>query len=220
VSAKRLAIAMALVATTLTAAAAAETLEGAQGPQGSTSGAPAVAPASTSTPLSLRPGRAIELAPEPQRGTTAWKVAFVLALVGGAALYLRRRAVPLELRRPELTIVRRAALGLRSEIVVVNVEGQRLLLGVTPHSIQSLAILDADEPDVQVAPVAARGGSTLGDRFAAMLDTAARGTAASAATVAAEPPRRPRAERPARPSLQDDDVAEQARGLAALRRAG
>jgi flagellar biogenesis protein FliO len=213
----RFAIALALAATTLTAAAAAETVADRTAPSTVAGAAPA---AQTSTPLSLRPGKPIELAPEPEHAATAWKVAFVLALVGGAALYLRRRAAPLESRQPELTIVRRASVGLRSELLVVNVEGQRLLIGVTPHSIQSLAILDGDDPEARVAPMPSRNGSTLGERFSAMLDTAARGAAGSAPTLPAEPPRRDGVERAARPSYHNDDVAEQARGLAALRRAG
>jgi flagellar biogenesis protein FliO len=219
VSPRRLAIALALAATTLTATAAADAPDAPVLVQGST--APATAASSSgSTPLSLRPSKAIELAPEPAHGALAWKVAFVLALVGGAALYLRRRATPIEARMPELTIVRRAAVGLRSELVVVNVEGQRLLIGVTPHTIQSLAILDADEPHAQLAAAPPRGASNLGERFAAMLDTASRTAPAPDLPVAADPPRRARAERPSPRALQEDEVAEQARGLAALRRAG
>jgi flagellar protein FliO/FliZ len=214
-SPSRFAIALAVAATTLTAPAAAETSD----PPGAPAVAPGTSPAPTSTPLSLRPGKPIELAQEPLHGSTPWKVAFVLALVGGAALYLRRRAAPREARLPELTIVRRASLGLRNELVVVNVEGQRLLIGVTPHSIQSLAILDADDAQMQPSAPATRAGSTLGERFAAMLDTASRGTA-EGPTLAAEPARRAPAERPVRPSLHADDGAEQARGLAGLRRAG
>ncbi len=211
-SPSRFAIALALVATSLTANAAAA-VEG--------DVAAAQAPAPSATPLSLRQSKPMELAPEPQHGGAAWKVAFVLVLVGGAALVLRRRAAsPLKSRQTELTIVRRAALGLRSELVVVNVEGQRLLIGVTPHTIQSLAILDSDEPEVRESRGAdARGPSLLGERFAAMLDTAARGVGTTSPTIPADAPPR-RAAAPERPVLHHDDVAEQARGLAALRRAG
>jgi flagellar protein FliO/FliZ len=208
-SPKRLAaIGLALAATSLTGPAVAEGED--------PSATPVVAPAST--PLALRPSKTLELAPEPQHGATTWKVAFVLALVGGAALYLRRRAAPIRRRDAELTIVRRAPLGLRSEIVVVNVEGQRLLLGVTPHSIQSLAILDSDEPQARVAEAPAGESSSLGDRFAAMLDTASRSAVASGRTLPADTSRRPAATD--RPAPGHDDVAEQARGLVALRRAG
>lgn len=203
------ATALALAATSLTAPAVADGEERA-------AEAPSVAP--PSTPLSLRPSRALELAPEPQHGATAWKVAFVLALVGGAALYLRRRGAPIKVSGAELTIVRRAPLGLRSELVVVNVEGQRLLLGVTSHSIQSLAILDSDDPQAASVGTPARPSSSLGERFAAMLDTAARAAVADAPTPAADVPQRPPA--PERPVLHHEDVAEQARGLLALRRAG
>jgi flagellar protein FliO/FliZ len=209
-TAARFAIALALAATSLTAPAWAEGDDHQAAPVAS----------QVSTPLSLRPSKPIELAPEPQRAAAGWKVAFVLALVGGAALCLRRRAKPLKGREAELTIVRRAPLGLRSELVVVNVEGQRLLIGVTPHTIQSLAILDSDdEPRLRAADASGRGaGTSLGDRFAAMLETASRSASPTASTVAAPAPPRPMASE--RPALHHDDVAEQARGLIALRRAG
>ena len=169
----------------------------------------------------------------PAASSVGWKFAAALAIIGGAAFYLRKRVRPEAAGDTQLTIVRRASIGLRSELLVVNVEGQRLLIGVTPHSIQSLAILDADEP--QNAGQLA-GKSAVGQRFAAMLDAAsgprtraaaaddddaADGDAAApkaiapalAASIAAA------AAKPVRSAADDeDDVAGQARGLLALRR--
>jgi flagellar protein FliO/FliZ len=55
--------------------------------------------------------------------------------------------------------MRRLSVGARSELMVVEMNGQRLLLGVTPSSIQNLYILPssddveaaADEPDRAVS---------------------------------------------------------------------
>jgi flagellar biogenesis protein FliO len=181
------------------------------------------------TPLALRPSKALQLSQEPQGPGLGWKVVSIVAILGGAAFYLRKRAAPKRLDDTGLTIVRRAAIGLRSELLVVNVEGQRLLLGVTPHSIQNLAILDGDvaAPAVPME-MPEEASSALGDRFAAMLKAAdpresGRGT---------DPTRRPdssrEAARPAAEAIRQDlpeaareaALAGQARGLAGLRRRG
>jgi flagellar protein FliO/FliZ len=201
-------------------------------PQGAT---PSAAP--TGTPLALRPSKPLELAPEPQHAGVGWKIVAGLVVVGGAFLYARKRARPGKAADAELTIVRRAAVGMRSELLVVNVEGQRLLIGVTPHSIQSLAILDAEEPHARQA-VQATASSPLGERFAAMLESASAATdrrparkaqadKLAAAAPAAEEDDAPRgvstalAVAPAhRKAADDDDVAGQAMGLLALRGRG
>lgn len=61
-------------------------------------------------------------------------VAVVLALLGGAAWALRRTN---SLRRARLPIAVETAvpLGDRRSLVVVSVEGRRLLLGLTPQSV-------------------------------------------------------------------------------------
>jgi flagellar protein FliO/FliZ len=174
------------------------------------------------TPLALRPSRALEMAPETSHGSLGWKVVAVLVILGGAAFYLRKRVQPKRIEDGQLTIVRRAALGMRSELVIVDVEGQRLLLGVTPHSIQSLAVLDIEAPanpagsDLLSAP--ARGGQDLAavtqaptlaeERFAAMLRAA----------DLQGPTHRLHAE--ARAPADEPSIAGQAKGLLALRRRG
>jgi hypothetical protein len=110
-----------------------------------------------------------------------------------------------------LAILRRTPVGFRSELVVVDVEGQRFLLGVTPHSIQSLATLDSDS--ASEAPAMAPAAS-VGDKFSAMLDSAER---RSSARERNDPPASSVGQA-AVPTVQDDaDVAGQARGLLALR---
>ncbi len=157
------------------------------------------------TPLALRP-KPLELAHDPPQSGLGWKVVALMALLGGGAYYLRKRARPARVDDGRLVIVRRTSIGLRSELLVVNVEGQRLLLGVTPHSIQSLAVLDGDEAAAMAPSDAALAeGSSVGERFAAMLQAADS---------------RPQAGR-ADTSAADDAVLQgQARGLLALRRRG
>lgn len=183
---------------------------------------PAVAPAAaaaapepvSATPLVLRPTRPLATAPEPTHASTGWKIAAACIVLAGAAFWLRKRMQPAGLVAPNvpLAIVRRTPVGFRSELVVVDVEGQRFLLGVTPHSIQSLATLDGDsQPDVAAA---AAGGSTVGDKFSAMLDSAGRRTSLR---DRAEPPASVVAPAAAPAAHDDLDVAGQARGLLALR---
>jgi flagellar biogenesis protein FliO len=45
----------------------------------------------------------------------------------------------------ELRVLKRMSLGLRNELLLVEVEGQRLLLGMTPHTIQNLYIAPITE---------------------------------------------------------------------------
>ena len=123
-------------------------------------------------------------------------------ILGATVVYFRRRAGTKGTRDTGLTIVRRTTVGLRSELLVVSVEGQRLLLGVTPHSIQSIAILDAES----AAPVT----ENLGDRFAGIIEAAEREPASELNPLRPRPT--PRLPEP------DGDDADQAVGLRALRR--
>ena len=159
------------------------------------------------SPLVLRPAKPLALAPEAPHSSVAWKVVACLAILGGAAYYMRKRLLPPRLDDGRLTIVRRTSIGMRSELLVVQVEGQRLLIGVTPHSIQSLAVLDGDDEALPRASEALEpGGSAVGERFAAMLQAA----------DARAPGQRPEAS----PTADDASLAGQARGLLALRRRG
>ncbi len=189
------AIALAVVATTLTPAASAQ---------------PAAAGAGTgafenATPLALRPSKPLELVQEAPHAGIGWKLVAIAAVLGGGAYCLRRRLSIKPREEGELTIVRRVSLGMRSELVVVNVEGQRLLLGVTPHAIQSLSLLEANDDATVRAPAAGPTSGPFGDRFDALLDAAER-------TV-------PRSDAAAR-AVDERTVAGQARGLLALRRRG
>ena len=144
----------------------------------------------------------------PPRSSAAWKIAAFVVVLAAAALWLRRKVLPKATGDARLSIVRRAAIGFRSELLVVDVEGQRLLLGVTPHSIQSLATLEGETEDGEAAAPAA----ALSDRFGALLDAAA-GSGREAPSHAGKP----QPERTTPPADDGDGVAGQARGLLALR---
>ncbi len=122
-------------------------LDAAEAPPASPS---AAAPAATppapekpaSAPLTLRPEHALEPAgPTPTLGLGT-KLA-IAALIGGGAffVYKRRTAVRPTKKLSSLRVTARAAIGTRSEVCVVEIDGQRLLLGVTPSSIRTLTVL-------------------------------------------------------------------------------
>jgi flagellar protein FliO/FliZ len=193
---------MAMGVMTLTRVAAAQTAQ-VEGP---------AAPNSQGTPLQLR-GSASAATEEPVAPSTiGWKLATMAAIAAGGAFYLKRKQASNVAPARAIRVVSRVAVGVRTELVVVEVDGQRLLLGITPASVQRLASL-GDEP---VAPERgaddnASSAASLGERFDAVLQRSA-------------PPRRDRG------SAKDDDapmrsgeldvrgLEEQARGLAALRR--
>ncbi|MEM9691587.1 MAG: flagellar biosynthetic protein FliO [Myxococcota bacterium] len=116
--------------------------------------APAAEPQPTNTRLNLRPPPEGPLGIASGSATSGgsewwWKVLAVLGVGGaGALLILRRkqRAGREEPKRPEVEIISRTTLGARNELCVVSVDGQRLLLGVSPQGVQRLAALDEAAP--------------------------------------------------------------------------
>lgn len=70
------------------------------------------------------------------------KLAACGLIVGGAVWALRKRGLltPPPKAHP-MTILGRTSIGVRSELLLVDVDGQKLLLGVTPSSISRLAVL-------------------------------------------------------------------------------
>lgn len=103
------------------------------------------------TPLAVRPTKPLDLAPAPA-GSRYGTALAVFALVGGAGLWLYKRkgAGKSGAPRRTITISTRRAIGVRSELLVVEVDGQGLLLGVTPGNIQRLAVLP--DPSIAEAP--------------------------------------------------------------------
>jgi flagellar biogenesis protein FliO len=202
------AILLALGATSLTASAWADGDSVAETHPGSALDTPVPTSAPASTPLVLRPSKAVQLAPEGNLAGATWKIVAIFGALGATALLLRRRVGSKDVGDVNMTVVRRMAAGFRSELLIVNVEGQRLLIGVTPHTIQTLAVLDVDEgPEVELAGGARK---TLGERFDAMLDSAAvppmGGHPGDATSMRSKM------------SDESDDPSDQARGLLALKR--
>ena len=177
---------------------------------------PAPAAPTTPTPLNLR-GEGTAAAPgsAPSSGTP-WAIPLMLlaGLAGLGVFVAKRRPDLLSALRSQagipttgwngsLTVLRRTGLGMRNELVVVELNGQVMLLGVTPGSIQSLAVLPEEEFSQEEAAPAKEENNVLGERFAAILDAART-----------QPRKAERAER--RPA-EDLGVEEQARGLLGLR---
>jgi flagellar biogenesis protein FliO len=154
-------IALALFATALTRSASADVPAGALVPAASTSpetrasalpDAPAPA---VGTPLQVRPSAPLVLEPAPAGPGFGWKVFALAIAAGGCGLWLwkKRASSPTDKRVPELRILGRTSAGPRCELLLIELEGQRLLLGVTPQSIQNLYIIaDAspEEPGMEI----------------------------------------------------------------------
>ncbi len=119
-------------------------------------GPPAPPPAANvpaaGTPLNLRP------APTPfgsGGGAGSYGPQLALAaLIGAAGLWAwKRRARQKDDAYKAPRILARTAVGVRSELLVVEVDGQTMLIGVTPQSIQRIAVLSAINPIGATGPV-------------------------------------------------------------------
>lgn len=146
------------------------------------------------TLLKLRPSTPIELEEQPSTGGWWYKLLACAFIVTGAMwLYRRRMKLKPPTDRHTMKILGRTPVGVRSELLIVNIDGQKLLLGVTPGSIQRLATL-ADPMDEMVL-AAAEPEDNLGDRDAAVPSDAfdpqperlTRKSMPAEATPAAEP---------------------------------
>src|SRR5450432_116981 len=75
----------------------------------------------------------------------------VLALtgvIGGTALYLRRRkSKPARASNPGLRVLSSTRVGNRAELVLAEVGGRRILLGVTDSAVRKLGWIEADEQE-------------------------------------------------------------------------
>jgi flagellar biogenesis protein FliO len=120
--------------------------------------APVVAPvpapepaAPAATPLAVRPAPAkpLALAPASEGLGVGYKLLAIVAIGGAVALYLKKkRGAKIAASAPsKIDILSRASIGVRSQLVVVEVEGTRLLVGMTPNTIQTLAVLQTPEDD-------------------------------------------------------------------------
>lgn len=173
-------------------------------------------PAASATPLATRPSKPLTLASPSEGGSFGYKLLAGVVVATAAALWLRKKHG----RRPvapatRIDILGRTSLGVRSELLVVEVEGTRLLVGMTPGAIQPLAVLDtpvdADATaDEETAPVRADASERehpaleVADRARLLL-----GRPRTETKAAQPPPRRTAPVRPAKANI----VAGQAKGL-------
>ena len=86
-------------------------------------------------------------------------VTLVIGLLAAAA-WLLRRNLPSRRLRQQVTVETAVSLGDRRSLVIVAVEGRRLLLGLAPGSVSLVAELGASFPDalrasIDAAPKAA-----------------------------------------------------------------
>jgi flagellar protein FliO/FliZ len=128
--------------------------------------APAKAFAEPEHPLNLRHDSG---ALEPSGSTGGiWKLALLGVAVGAGVWFFRRKAKTIAPTPHDIRIVSRASIGVRVELVVVEVEGQRMLVGVTPSSVQRIASL-GDEPRADEA-IAHAPEPDIGERFGALIE--------------------------------------------------
>jgi flagellar protein FliO/FliZ len=107
---------------------------------------------SADRPLALRKAneKPLELVAPPRSDGTWYKLGLCGLILAGAGWLLRKRGLLKPARDPHpMSIIGRTAIGVRSELIVVNIDGQKLLLGVTPSAISRLAVLPvADHPSL------------------------------------------------------------------------
>ncbi|MES9946907.1 MAG: flagellar biosynthetic protein FliO [Candidatus Thiodiazotropha sp.] len=95
--------------------------------------------------------------------TTAGGLLFVLALIiGGAWLFKRYAQMPIG-GKGLVRVVGGASVGARERVVVVEVENQRLLLGVAQGQVRKLHILQTSEQSFQNQLQSEKDGVRLAD---------------------------------------------------------
>ena len=103
-------------------------------------------PASPELPLALRPASPLMLASEPTSTPWIYKLAFGAAILAAGFILWKRRRTHGTTRAPgnAIRVLGKTAMGLRGELALVEVGGMRLVVGITPSSMQTLAILPDD----------------------------------------------------------------------------
>lgn len=108
--------------------------------------------APASPPLNLRKQQEQPLELRQESGGLGWgaKIGLVgLAFAGAYFMYRRKAGAGAgQTMGPIARVVGRTAIGPRSSVVIVEVDGHRLLLGVTPNSINTLSML-GEEPKLK-----------------------------------------------------------------------
>jgi flagellar biogenesis protein FliO len=177
------------------------------------------------TPLSVRPSlpTQLSLAPSHEGLGLGYKVLAFAVVAGGLVLYARKKRGGRLLDAPKsrIDILARSGLGVRSEVVVLEVDGTRLLVGMTPNAIQTLAVLDAsaaENREVAEEEDIAPRTNDIGERVRTLLGNdegpGMRMPQIKSAGAARNRPRTaPRDLHANKPSMGMRDVAGQARGL-------
>ena len=116
--------------------------------------APAAAPAVT--PLTTRASKPLQLAPKDEGTPFGYKLLAGLGLAAAAGLWLQKKkkdAGGEKKKKPasKIEILSRQSVGVRNELLVVDVEGTRLLVGMTPGAMQTLAVLESPESNTEVS---------------------------------------------------------------------
>jgi len=108
---------------------------------------PAPPPREAELPLALRPASPLTLASEPASTPWIYKLAFGAAILAAGFVLWKRRRTPGAKRAPgnAIRVLGKTAMGLRGELALVEVGGMRLVVGITPSSMQTLAILPDDD---------------------------------------------------------------------------
>lgn len=109
---------------------------------------PTPAPATSSTPLQTRPSKRLELAPQNEGTPVGYKLLAGVVVLAGAVVYAKKKKGGVtkdKARKSAIDLLARHSVGVRSELLVVDVEGTRLLVGMTPGSMSTLAVLQTPE---------------------------------------------------------------------------
>lgn len=184
---------------------------------------PAPIDATTATPLAVRatPATPLTLTPSSSGVGIGYKLLALLMVGGGIAFYVHKKRSAL--RSPALEsridILSRVGLGVRTELVVVEVQGTRLLIGMTPSAIQTLLVLDAHEAVAEAVDDEPARPNDIGARVSTLLAAVEpQPTFAPVKTAVRAKPRAVRlttreAPANAKTNLAMREVAGQARGL-------
>lgn len=116
--------------------------------------APTPAPAASNaapaaTPLQTRPAKKLELSTMKDESTPiGYKLLAGAIVVAGAIVYVKKKKGGITKntkKKSSIDLLARHSVGVRSEVLVVEVEGTRLLVGMTPGSMNTLAVLQTPE---------------------------------------------------------------------------
>lgn len=114
--------------------------------------------------------------------TAGLRVAAMLALlVGGAVIWIVWQRRARMSGRRSLSVVDRLGLGRSASVVLLSVDGRRMLVGISPEGIRMLRVLPEAAPDQADVAEAAEVASTARPSFAAALGRALSRRAASGA---------------------------------------